>query len=173
MLLFVLSLCFLWMCLFHRTESDIFLFSPQQFLRCQTSNCSLLLSLTSFCRVYNRIGSSFMVPIFDIIKKESIYLSSYLSCFTPLGHLVWCLVLRSHWLKLQLHDLIRLTLLIWTRFGIILACHFRFKQYFVWFRITDEGPIPETNIWFILLVFYDFKMVYRYWIDLNNLYLYW
>ena len=43
----------------------------------------------------------------------------------------------------------------------ILGHHnFKFKQYLVWLRITDQGPIPEMCIWFILLIKSDFKMVY-------------
>ena len=47
-------------------------------------------------------------------------------------------------------------------FGKILATHFKFLLYFIWQRITDNGSLPETRIWSILLYSLDFdKMVYQ------------
>ena len=41
-------------------------------------------------------------------------------------------------------------------------------MYFVWLRITDEGPVPEIRIWSILLIKSDLKWC----IHLSSLYLY-
>ena len=42
-------------------------------------------------------------------------------------------------------------------FGTFWASLFNFFNYFVWLRITDEGSVPETRIWSILLIKSDFK----------------
>ena len=34
---------------------------------------------------------------------------------------------------------------------------FNFLNYFVWLRITDEGPVPEMRIWSILYIESDLK----------------
>ena len=47
---------------------------------------------------------------------------------------------------------ITLVLLASNYFGIIKAPQIKHSLYFVWFRITDEGSIPEMRIWLILLI---------------------
>ena len=42
-------------------------------------------------------------------------------------------------------------------FGNWLASFFKFLNYFVWLRITDEGSVPDMRIWSILLIKSDIK----------------
>ena len=35
-------------------------------------------------------------------------------------------------------------------FGTFVTSLFKFLNYFVWLRITDEGSVPEMRIWSIL-----------------------
>ena len=37
-----------------------------------------------------------------------------------------------------------------TYFGIIMLSDYNLLQYFVWFRIIDEGSIPEMILWYIV-----------------------
>ena len=56
-------------------------------------------------------------------------------------------------------------------FSLILALlniTFQLLTYFVWLRITDEGPLPEMRIWSILLIKSDLK----WYIHLSSLFLY-
>ena len=39
-----------------------------------------------------------------------------------------------------------------TLFGHFWAYIFNFLNYFIWLRITDEGPVPEMRIWAISFI---------------------
>ena len=57
-------------------------------------------------------------------------------------------------------------------FGTSDASLFNFLNYFVWLRITDEGPVPEMHIWSILSIKSDLKDL-KWCIHLNrSLFLY-
>ena len=45
-------------------------------------------------------------------------------------------------------------------FGTFWASLLNFKNCFVWFKIHYEGSVPEMRLWSILLIKYDYNVIY-------------
>ena len=41
----------------------------------------------------------------------------------------------------------------------VIELHFNFRR-FIWLRIADEDSVPETSVWFILLIASDYERMH-------------